>query len=61
MSSVCLIYNFFAILKAHEKLYKTMCLIQNVKNSLILTKSPTYSPWFFLKIQPLVTQKKNQI
>ena len=34
---------FFDILKAHKKLYKTMSLVQNVKNSPILAKSPTYS------------------
>ncbi len=28
-----------------------MCLVQNDKNSQILTKSPTYSPWFFLKFE----------
>ena len=33
---------FYDILKAHEKLYKAMCLVQNVENGLILTKSTTY-------------------
>ena len=27
---------FYDILKAHEKLYKIVCLVQNVKNGLIL-------------------------
>ncbi len=47
--------NFYDILKAHKKLCKSMCLVQNVKSCLILTKSPTYSPWFFLKIGPFLT------
>ncbi len=35
-----------------------MRLVKNVKKDLILTKSPTYSPWFFLKIGPFLTLQK---
>ena len=36
-----------------------MCLVQSVQNGPILTKSLTYSPWFFLKNEPFLTRKKN--
>ena len=34
---------------------KTMRSVKNVENGLILTKSPTYIQWFFLKIGPFST------
>ncbi len=36
-------------MKSHKKLYKIICSVQNVKNGLILAKSPTYSPNFFFQ------------
>ena len=40
MSFICSIPILFDILKVHKKLYKTMCLVQNVQNSLTPTKIP---------------------
>ena len=51
---------FFDILEAHEKLYKTMCFVQNVQNGPILIKSPTYNSWFFLKNQSFLTKKNSK-
>ena len=37
-----------------------MCLVQNFQNGPILTKSTTYSSWFFLKNEPFLT-RQNEI
>ncbi len=52
---------FFDILKAHEKLYKTMYLVQNVKTAQFKKKLPTYNPWFFLKIGPFLNIQTKHI
>ncbi len=52
-----LFVNFFQLFdfrKGHKKLCKIMCSVQHFKNGLILTISPTYSPWFFSKSAHLV-------
>ena len=40
LNSVHLISTVYNIVKAPKKLYETICLIQKVKNSLIVTKPP---------------------